>query len=80
MARKTLWLSDAYFVGITPYVQALVAAARDGVDVRMLVPGSSDIPAVAGLFSHRVPPLAEGGHPRVFRVERLDAACQNSGG
>jgi cardiolipin synthase A/B len=47
MARRTLWLSDAYFVGITPYVQALVAAARDGVDVRLLVPGSSDIPAVA---------------------------------
>jgi cardiolipin synthase A/B len=49
MARKTLWISDAYFVGITPYVQALVAAARDGVDVRLLVPGSSDVPAVAGM-------------------------------
>jgi cardiolipin synthase len=47
MARTTLWISDAYFVGIAPYVQALVAAARDGVDVRLLVPGSSDVPAVA---------------------------------
>jgi cardiolipin synthase len=49
MARKTLWLCDAYFIGIAPYVQALVATARDGVDVRMLVPGSSDVPIVSGL-------------------------------
>jgi cardiolipin synthase A/B len=49
IARKTLWFSDAYFVGIQPYVQALVAAARDGVDVRMLVPGTSDTPLVANL-------------------------------
>ncbi|MGA7538841.1 MAG: phospholipase D-like domain-containing protein [Steroidobacteraceae bacterium] len=49
IARKTLWFSDAYFVGIAPYVQALVAAARDGVDVRMLVPGTSDTPLVANL-------------------------------
>ncbi len=49
MARKTLWLTDAYFVGLAPYVQALVAAARDDVDVRLLVPGSSDIPVVAGM-------------------------------
>ncbi|HYH40561.1 MAG TPA: phospholipase D-like domain-containing protein [Burkholderiales bacterium] len=44
MARKTLWLTDAYFVGVAPYVQALRAAALDGVDVRLLVPGTSDVP------------------------------------
>lgn len=49
IARQTLWFSDAYFVAIAPYVQALVAAARDGVDVRMLVPGASDTPMVANL-------------------------------
>jgi cardiolipin synthase len=38
-ARNTLWLTDAYFAGIPPYVQALRAAALDGVDVRLLVPG-----------------------------------------
>ena len=65
MARKSLWLSDAYFVGITPYVQALVAAARDGVDVRMLVPGSSDIPAVAGMSRTGYRPLLKAGI-RVF--------------
>ena len=65
MARKTLWLSDAYFVGITPYVQALVAAARDGVDVRLLVPGGSDIPAVARISRAGYRPLLKAGI-RVF--------------
>lgn len=40
VARRTLWVSDAYFVGLPGYVEALIAAAADGVDVRMLVPGS----------------------------------------
>lgn len=65
MARKTLWLTDAYFVGLAPYVQALVAAARDGVDVRLLVPGSSDIPVVAGLSRSGYRPLLKAGI-RVF--------------
>ena len=64
-ARKTLWLTDAYFVGIAPYVQALVAAARDGVDVRLLVPGSSDIPAVASISRSGYRPLLKAGI-RVF--------------
>jgi cardiolipin synthase A/B len=65
MARKSLWLCDAYFVGIAPYVQALVAAARDGVDVRMLVPGNSDIPIVSGLSRGGYRPLLQAGI-RVF--------------
>jgi cardiolipin synthase len=65
MARQTLWLTDAYFVGLVPYVQALVAAARDGVDVRLLVPGSSDIPAVAGMSRSGYRPLLKAGI-RVF--------------
>jgi cardiolipin synthase len=64
-ARTTLWLTDAYFVGITPYVQALVSAARDGVDVRMLVPGSSDIPIIAGVSRTGYRPLLKAGI-RVF--------------
>jgi cardiolipin synthase A/B len=49
LAHRQLWLTDAYFVGTAAYVQALAAAARDGVDVRLLVPGASDIPALAPL-------------------------------
>ena len=65
MARKTLWLTDAYFVGVAPYVQALASAAKDGVDVRLLVPGSSDIPVVAGLSRSGYRPLLKAGI-RVF--------------
>ena len=65
MARDRLWLTDAYFVGIAPYVQALVSAARDGVDVRMLVPGSSDIPLIGRLSRTGYRPLLKAGI-RVF--------------
>lgn len=49
IARRSLWLTDAYFVGVTPYVQALRAAARDGVDVRLLVPNATDLPLVRSM-------------------------------
>jgi cardiolipin synthase len=45
-ARQSLWITDAYFAGTPSYVQALRAAALDGVDVRLLVPGASDIPTL----------------------------------
>jgi cardiolipin synthase len=64
-ARRTLWLTDAYFAGVAPYVQALRAAARDGVDVRLLVPGSSDIPVLRPLSQAGFRPLLEAGI-RVF--------------
>jgi cardiolipin synthase len=65
MARKTLWLTDAYFVSVASYMQALASAARDGVDVRLLVPGSSDIPVVAGMSRSGYRPLLKAGI-RVF--------------
>jgi cardiolipin synthase A/B len=65
LARETLWLTDAYFVGIAPYVQALRAAAHDGVDVRLLVPSTSDIPFVGQVSRASYRPLLEAGI-RVF--------------
>jgi cardiolipin synthase len=49
IARRSIWLTDAYFVGTTPYVEALKAAAMDGVDVRLLVPRASDVPVMRAL-------------------------------
>jgi cardiolipin synthase A/B len=65
MAQRSLWLADAYFVGLSPYVQALAAAARDGVDVRLLVPGASDLPVVRAMSRSGYRPLLETG-VRVF--------------
>lgn len=65
LARRSLWLTDAYFVADSSYVQALIAAAKDGVDVRLLVPGSSDLPLVRNLSRAGYRPLLAGG-VRVF--------------
>lgn len=65
VARSTLWLTDAYFVGLPTYVQALRAAALDGVDVRLLVPGTTDIPVIRAISRAGYQPLLEAG-VRVF--------------
>ncbi len=65
IAKKRLWLTDAYFVGTTTYVQALRAAALDGVDVRLLVPRANDIVLMRSLSRAGFRPLLEAG-VRVF--------------
>jgi cardiolipin synthase len=65
MARKSIWLSDAYFIGTSSYVQALAAAAASGVDVRLLIPGASDVPIARALSRAGLRPLLEAG-VRVF--------------
>lgn len=61
MAQESLWLTDAYFVGTPSYTQALCAAAQDGVDVRLLVPGATDIPALSPFSRAGYRPLLEAG-------------------
>lgn len=65
MATETLWLTDAYFLGTPAYVQALCAAAQDDVDVRLLVPSTSDIPLISPFSRAGYRPLLEAG-VRVF--------------
>ena len=43
-ARERLWLTTPYFVPDRRSQRALCDAARRGVDVRLLVPGKSDVP------------------------------------
>jgi len=64
-ARERLWLTDAYFMGTSAYLSALQNAARDGVDVRLLVPRSSDIGWIATVSRTLYRPLLEAG-VRVF--------------
>ena len=66
LARERLWITDAYFVGTSPYMQALIAASQDGVDVRLLMPGSgSDLPLVQNMTRAGYRQLLEAG-VRVF--------------
>jgi cardiolipin synthase A/B len=64
-ARNTLWLTDAYFAGTPSFVQALRAASLDGVDIRLLVPGGTDIPILRPISQAGYRPLLEAG-VRVF--------------
>jgi cardiolipin synthase A/B len=65
LAKERLWLTDAYYAGTTAYVQALRAAANDGVDIRLLVPNASDIPILKPMSRAGYRPLLEAG-VRVF--------------
>ena len=45
-AERSIWIANAYFVPSWSEVEALIGAARDGVDVRILVPQRNDHPWV----------------------------------
>ena len=64
-ARETLWLTDAYFSGTDVYVEALRAAAEDGVDVRLLVPAANDIMIMSAVSRSGYRALLEAG-VRIF--------------
>jgi cardiolipin synthase A/B len=65
MARERVWLTDAYYAGTAAFVQALRAAALNGVDVRLLVPNATDIPVIRPLSRSGYRPLLEAG-VRIF--------------
>ncbi len=45
-AAERLWITDAYLIAPAPLYATLLDAARSGVDVRLLVPGASDLPVL----------------------------------
>jgi cardiolipin synthase len=52
-AERKVWISNAYFVPTSEEMEALIAAAQRGVDVRLMVPEKSDAAsAVAVARSH----------------------------
>lgn len=65
LAQNSIWLTDAYFYATPAYVQSLRAAALDGIDVRLLVPRTSDIPVVRALSRIGYRSLLEAG-VRIF--------------
>ena len=65
-SRETLWLTDPYFLGTGSYIEALRAAAQDEVDVRLLVPGATDIPMLRPISQAGYRPLLDAGI-RIFQ-------------
>jgi cardiolipin synthase len=45
-ARERLWITNSYFSPRRRAIRVLAGAARRGVDVRLLLPGRSDVPIV----------------------------------
>lgn len=64
-ARERIWITDAYFVAPFPVAEALTAAARDGVDVRILLPAHTNWPLVGTLSRGGYRSLLEAG-VRIF--------------
>jgi cardiolipin synthase len=60
-AAERLWVTDAYLVAATPLFANIRAAARDGLDVRLLVPGHTDLPAIRALTRVGYRELLEAG-------------------
>jgi len=64
-ARERIWITDPYFVAPFPVGEALTAAARDGVDVRILLPAHNNWPLVGTLSRGGYRGLLEAG-VRIF--------------
>ncbi len=60
-ARQRLWITDPYFVAPRSLSDALTAAARHGVDVRVLVPANNNWPLVGSLSRGGYRPLLKAG-------------------
>ena len=64
-ARKSIWITDAYFVAPKSVSEALAAAAQQGVDVRILVPAHNNWPIVGSMSRGGYRYLLESG-VRIF--------------
>jgi cardiolipin synthase len=69
-AIERLWIADAYFMAGPGLNQALMSAARDGVDVRLLLPATSDLPMVSTISRAGYRQLLEAG-VRIFEYGGL---------
>ena len=66
--ERRLWITDPYFVLPPAMAEALATAARDGVDVRVLVPAYNNWPIVGGMSRAGYRPLLDAG-VRLFEWE-----------
>jgi cardiolipin synthase len=64
-ADERIWITDAYFLSSPTLTQALISTARDGVDVRILLPATNDLPVIGAASRAGYRPLLEAG-VRIF--------------
>ena len=59
--EERMWIADAYFLSVPSLTQAVMSAARDGVDVRILLPATNDLPWIGFLSRIGYHQLLESG-------------------
>jgi len=69
-AEKTIWITNSYFVPTKDMKKDLKEAVQRGIDVRLLVPGKSDVQVTLAAQRSHYQDLLEGG---VKIYERTDA-------
>jgi cardiolipin synthase len=60
-AERSIWIASAYFAPSFSEIEALAGAARDGVDVRILVPSRWDYPWLRFLMTRSYARLLRNG-------------------
>jgi cardiolipin synthase len=60
-SKKRIWITQAYFIPNWDFINVLTDAARRGVDVRVLVPSTSDISMMVQASRFHYSPLLEAG-------------------
>ena len=60
-AEKSIWLTAAYFVPTEEAMDDITAAARRGVDVRLMLPSTSDAPPAVAVAQSHYTDLLEAG-------------------
>jgi cardiolipin synthase A/B len=60
-ARERIWMANAYFLPPPPMLRALFEAAARGVDVRVIVPGETDLPILQRAARSEYAHWMEGG-------------------
>lgn len=68
-ARRRLWIANSYFAPRPAAVAILAEAARRGADVRLLLPGPTDVPLIRHAGHGRFTRLLEAG-VRIFEYQR----------
>jgi cardiolipin synthase len=71
LAQQRIWVTQAYFTPTDAFLEALQAAARRGVDVRILLPGVSDQPVVRYAAHARYTALLKAGVQLYERDDRI---------
>lgn len=61
LAERSIWIATAYFLPSSVEIEGLTGAARDGVDVRLLLPSKNDHPWVTRLARRFYPDLLRSG-------------------